>query len=245
MKELVLSILTFVYCLVGTGQDPESFNYQVIVHNVAGEVVASQSVSFRFSILTGSPNGTVVYSESQNVTTDQFGLVSLNIGYGTDKTGNFTTIDWVADKSFLKVEIDATGGNNYTDLGTTQILSIPYDLNSKRSKTPSLLIIEDELFISRKYIGKFLDYRQKGPKTGNGPNLIWIKTSMDNTYGKISAFGKKCEFSVGDNLYLKRMYYSPGGVSGYWVYQIENDSSIYYRVSDFQHDHKVLVEKWF
>ena len=68
---------------------------------------------------------------------------------------------------------------------------------------------------------------------------------MNNTYGKISAFGKKCEFSVGDNLYIKRSYYSPGGVFGYWEYRIENDSSVYYRVSDYQYDQKVLVESWF
>jgi hypothetical protein len=90
-----------------------------------------------------------------------------------------------------------------------------------------------------------VDYRQTGPSDSNGLNLIWIKTTLDKTFGKISAFGKKCEFSVDDKLYIKRTYYSPGVVSGYWVYQIENDSSVYYRLTDFQHDRKVSVETWF
>jgi hypothetical protein len=90
-----------------------------------------------------------------------------------------------------------------------------------------------------------VDYRQTGPDTYNGPNIIWVKTSMDEIFGKISAYGKKCKFLVGDKLYIKRTFLSPGGVSGYWVYRIENDSSVYYRVTDFQHDRKVFVETWF
>ena len=245
MKRLLSSFAAFVFCLMGIAQELESFNYQAIVHNVAGEIVTNQAVSLKLSILLGSTYDTVVYSEKHSVTTNQLGLVSLAIGNGTDKTGNFTSIDWSGYKYFLKVGIDATGGTNYIDIGTTQILIVPYALSSKTSKKPSQILIENKFFISRKYVGKFVDYRQTGPKTYNGPNIIWIKTSMDNTFGKISAYGKKCEFSVGDKLYLKRTYYTLGGVSGYWVYQIENDSSIYYKVSDFQHDQKVLVETWF
>ena len=99
--------------------------------------------------------------------------------------------------------------------------------------------------ITRKYVGLYMDYRQTGSETFSGTNLIWIKTSLESTYGKISAYGKKCEFSVGDRLYLTRKYYSPGGVSEYWEYIIENDSSVYYRVTEFQNDHKVFVKDWF
>lgn len=109
----------------------------------------------------------------------------------------------------------------------------------------STLLGENEIFVTRKYIGEFMDFRHTGPDSYDGPNLIWIKTSMEKSYGKISAYSKKCEFSVGDRLYIKRAYYTPGGVSGYWVYQIENDSSVYYRASDFQYDKKVLVQSWF
>lgn len=113
------------------------------------------------------------------------------------------------------------------------------------SKKSSYFLGEDEMFVTRKFLGNFLDYRHTGPETFNGPNIIWIKTSMDNIYGKISAYSKKCEFSVGDRIYLKRAYYNPGVVSGFWEYQVENDSSVFYRVSEFQYDKKVLVQSWF
>ena len=245
MKSLLSSIIAFVFCLPGQGQESESFSYQAIVHNLAGEIVVAQPVTVKLSIIIESPHDTVIYSERHSATTNQDGLVSLTIGKGTDKTGNFTLIDWSTNKYFLKVEIDATGGTNYAGVGTTQIMIVPYDLPSKTSDESSQIVEEDKLFVSRKYVGKFVDYRQTGPKTYNGPNIIWIKTSMEGTFGKISAYGKKCDFTVRHNLYLKRIYYSLGGVSGYWVYQIENDSSVYYRLSNFQYDRKVLVETWF
>lgn len=105
---------------------------------------------------------------------------------------------------------------------------------------------EDEgFFISRKYIGIFTDYRQTGPEELAGPNLLWIKTSMEDQYGKISAYGKKCDFTVGERLFIRRTLYDPGIGAGYWEYNIENDTGVSYRVTEFQHDHKIFTETIF
>lgn len=245
MKRLLVSTFFIGFCLIITGQETGSIRYQAVVHNIAGEVVSAKAVSVRLSILAGNISDTAVYREKHNVTTSKNGLVSLVIGTGDEKTGNFTSIDWAEDRYFLKVEIDFSGGTDYTDLGTTQILTVQYAAEEKTSDQATEEVIEDELLVSRKYVGNFMEYRQTGPKDYNGPNLIWIKTSMEAIYGKISAYGKKCLFSAGDRLFLKRTYYSPGEVSGSWVYRIENDSSVFYRLTEFQHDRKIPVETWF
>ena len=245
MKGLLLFFVAFVFCLNGNGQKPESFYYQALVRNGSGELVVSKPLVFRISILAGSASGVGVYIETQNATTNRDGLITLIIGNGSDKTGNFNTIDWNTDKYFLKVETDPTGGTAFTEMSTVQLLNIPFEAQKKTAKRASEIVIEDEFLLTRKYIGEFLDYRHTGPETSDGPNIIWIKTSMDKTFGKISAYGKTCRFSVGDRLYLRRLYYSQGNVSGYWIYQIENDSSIYYRVSEYQYDKKVSVETMF
>lgn len=103
---------------------------------------------------------------------------------------------------------------------------------------------EDELFVTRKYVGDFVDSRHTRPEKLGSPHIIWIKTTQDTIYGKISAYSQKCEFVQGDRLYLRRAYQSPG-VFGYWMYQIENDNDIWYKISEFQHDNKVLVQVWF
>jgi len=109
----------------------------------------------------------------------------------------------------------------------------------------SATIEEDELIITRKYVGEFIEHRQTGPENYDGPNMIWVKTTMEDVYGKISAYGRKCEFAEGDRLYLRRTFYSPGIVTGYWVYYIENDSSVSYRATDLQHDREVFIRTWF
>ena len=101
------------------------------------------------------------------------------------------------------------------------------------------------LMITRKYVGNFIEFRHTGPETLDGPNIIWIKTTLEGTYGKISGYGKKCDFKPGERLYLRRTYYSPGITAGYWVYTVENDSLVSYRATDFQHDRKIMIEQWF
>jgi len=245
MKRLLAIFSTIFFCIMATGQKPEFIRYQVIVRNMAGEVVAAKAVSVKFTLIEGSISDTAVYSERHKVTTDKNGLISLFIGNGDEKAGSFTSLDLSEGIYFLKVEIDVYGGTNYKDFGTTQILSIPYAAIESTSEQASADVIEDELLVSRKYVGNYIDYRQTGPKDSNGPNLLWIKTSMEAKYGKISAYGKKCKFSAGDRLFIKRTFYSPGEVSGSWAYIIENDSSVFYRLTDFQHDSKVTIENWF
>ena len=113
------------------------------------------------------------------------------------------------------------------------------------TKRSLVKVDEDQLIITRRYVGDYIEYRNTDPDDFTGYNLIWIRTTQDSTYGKISAFGKECEFSAGDRLFLRRTYLSPGGISGYWVYRIENDSSVNYKQTEYQHDRKIPVQEWF
>jgi hypothetical protein len=80
-------------------------------------------------------NGTVLYSETQQTTTNSYGLFTLAIGKGTPVTGTFAGINWASgtDK-FLKVEIAPAGGVSYQLQGTTQLLSVPYALYAEKTR---------------------------------------------------------------------------------------------------------------
>jgi len=105
---------------------------------------------------------------------------------------------------------------------------------------------EDSLMVTRKYVGNYIDYRQYIPEKFGQPYLIFIKTSLDSTIGKITAYGEGCNFKKGDRLYLKRTLLSPGTISTYWEYQIESDDNpVFYRLSEFQNDRKNLIKDWF
>jgi len=100
------------------------------------------------------------------------------------------------------------------------------------------------LAVTRRCIGNFIDYNHTGPEVFGGVHLIWIRTTQFSSYGKISAYGKDCKFEAGDKIYLKRMYSTPGPC-GNWDYQIENDSSVVYRLSDYRYENNVLVQASF
>ena len=105
---------------------------------------------------------------------------------------------------------------------------------------------EESMLITRRYVGNFVEYRQHIPEKFGEPYLVWIKTTMDSTLGKISAYGERCDFQTGDRLYIKRILLSPGVLSSYWEYRIESeDSQFTYRLSEFQHDRKNLINTWF
>lgn len=113
-------------------------------------------------------------------------------------------------------------------------------ISCSTTKKSSSLLNEDQFLITRKYIGNFVDYYHTGPEIVGGSDLIWIKTTIYSSYGKISAYGKKCKFSVGDKIYIKPIYSTPGNF-GNWVYQIENDSSVIYRVSDIRFENNYFT----
>lgn len=133
MKKHTTLFAFILFCLLASAQAPQSMNYQAIARNAAGAVVPNQLVGLRFTIRETTATGTVVYSETQTDTTNQFGLFTTAIGSGTPLTGTFAAIDWSSGDKFLQVEIDAAGGSSYTDMGTSQLLSVPYALYAEKT----------------------------------------------------------------------------------------------------------------
>ena len=89
----------------------------------------------QISILKGSETGLSVYTETWTVPTNNFGLVNLNIGVGDGSTtDDFSAITWGTDNYWLQVGLDKNGGTDYTVMGTSKLLSVPYALYSE--KTP-------------------------------------------------------------------------------------------------------------
>jgi len=108
------------------------------------------------------------------------------------------------------------------------------------------LLPEDELFVTRKFVGNFIEGVITPPEYFGNPPLLSITTSLDSLYGKISVYSRKCDFLPGDRLYVRRVYQATG-VFGSWVYQIENENPerVTYQVSGFQNGKKVLAQSWF
>ena len=137
MKKLVLSSVVILLGIFINAQAPQKMSYQAVIRNSSGALVTNQAVGIRISILQGSATGSVVFSEtySPNPQTNANGLVTVEIGSGSTITGTFTVINWATGPYFLKTETDPTGGSNYTIVGTSQLLSVPYALHAINAST--------------------------------------------------------------------------------------------------------------
>jgi len=144
----IITFLTIIITSLGVlyAQAPESFNYQAVIRDSNGEIVANQNVAFKFLINKGPAGTETDYAETQSATTDEFGLVNLKIGEGSHIIGYFSDIKWGENEYILAVEIDITGGTNFIAMGSTQLVSVPYALHAKTAKSMEYKSIPMSIF---------------------------------------------------------------------------------------------------
>jgi hypothetical protein len=111
-------------------QAPQKMTYQAVIRNASNNLVVNVPVKMKISILQGSESGTAVFSELHNPTTNANGLATIEIGSGTSQVGSIGSINWGNGTYFLKTETDPTNSTNYSIVGTSQLLSVPYALYS-------------------------------------------------------------------------------------------------------------------
>lgn len=128
MKKCFTLVVMVLVCTIAIAQAPQKFTYQAVVRNASGQLLSNGSVGVRISVMQGSANGSVVYSETQTANTNVNGLFSIEVGAGIVQTGAFQSIAWMNGPYFLKSEMDPNGGTNYLLSTVQQLLSVPYAL---------------------------------------------------------------------------------------------------------------------
>lgn len=130
MKYYLLTLLLLLtLSAVTLSQVPQGIPYQAVARDAQGQPLSNRSIQVRFSILDSTVTGAAVYRETHATTTSALGLFALNVGMGTPSIGTFSNINWGVNSKFMKVELDTTGsGSSYVDLGTQQMMSVPYAL---------------------------------------------------------------------------------------------------------------------
>jgi uncharacterized protein (TIGR02145 family) len=127
MKKHIPILFLFLALFVSSSlhsQSPLGIPYQAVMRNADGSVLASSETVLTFMIHDVTANGTVVYQESHALTSNAQGLVSCVVGNGVASQGDFANINWGNGAKFLQVMMGTT------DLGTQQMLSVPYALHS-------------------------------------------------------------------------------------------------------------------
>jgi uncharacterized protein (TIGR02145 family) len=129
-KILAVFFLSFFFTHV-IGQSPDLISYQCAIRNADGQLPVNENVTLRFSILSDSVGTEPIWQEYQSALTNSVGLVTIQLGSQNSLSG----IDWSLGNKYLQVEIQ--NGNGYILMGTQQMLSVPYSLNSNSAQFAS------------------------------------------------------------------------------------------------------------
>jgi len=121
-----ITIIIALICIAKAilSQSPPGIPYQAIARTTTGEPYAGGALQARFSLHEQTVTGTVSYAETHSLQTDEFGLFSTTFGAGAPVAGTFAAINWGLTTKYLQVEIDL--GNGWIDMGTQQLMSVPY-----------------------------------------------------------------------------------------------------------------------
>lgn len=127
-------------------QSPQGIPYQAVARNADGSIMTQSPVNLTLTIQDGTFNGPVVYEENHALISNDQGLVSCVVGMGSPVQGSFASIDWGNGAKFLHVLM------NGVDLGTQQLMSVPYALYSNNvgvrvSETGDSLFVGNEAVI--------------------------------------------------------------------------------------------------
>ena len=128
MKKIIHTLTFLGLTVASLAQAPQKVSFQAVIRNSSNALVVSSTVSIMISITKDSANGSIVYNELQKTTTSAAGLVSFAIGTGSAVSGSFSTINWGKGSYYMKTSTDPNGGTNYTIVGSSQLLSVPYAL---------------------------------------------------------------------------------------------------------------------
>lgn len=93
MKRLLTFAMMLLFAAAVYAQSNDKISYQAVVRTSDNKLVYNENLTVTIGI-ANSDGGTAVYNEQHNVTSNANGLISLMIGDGTSKTGNWNSIQW-------------------------------------------------------------------------------------------------------------------------------------------------------
>ncbi len=204
-KLLFFLTLMFLTLSFVNGQVPQAFKFQAVARDGQGNILPNQDISLRIKILLGTSSDNIVYLETHDLRTNQFGLMHLEIGKGENKQGSIENINWQAGNYYLQVEMGDIYTSNYQILGKSQLLSVPYALYAEKAgnintkdtsatnELQALSLSNDTLYLSK---GNFIVLPPDQVKDADHDTLNEIQT--------LSIVGDTLWLSKGNKVYRYR-----------------------------------------
>lgn len=141
---LIISLLCGMGSIVSLSyaqQVPGAIKYQAVLRDVNGTPLSGKGdVNIRITLRAdNADNGQIAYSEEHlGVQTNAYGVVHLEIGRGHVLAGTtLNDVDWASHSYFVQIEVEMDG-TGYTNMGNSELLTVPYAFMAGNVKGQSL-----------------------------------------------------------------------------------------------------------
>lgn len=133
MKKLNLLLILLVTTIMSYGQSTV-IPYQTVARDASGALIQNETVFLQFNIRNNTPTGPYLYMESFTVTTNEYGLINVNIGSGTALFGTFSSIPWNSgSEKYMDIYLAHNGP--YQLMGTVPFSSVPLAFHANTATT--------------------------------------------------------------------------------------------------------------
>lgn len=123
MKKLNVLLFFLLAAMMSYGQS-STIPYQAVARDVSGALIQNETVFVQFNIRNNTPSGPYLYIEAHTVTTNEFGLINVNIGGGTPLVGTFSSVPWNSGtEKYMDIYLAHNGP--YVLMGTVPFSSVP------------------------------------------------------------------------------------------------------------------------
>ncbi len=142
-KQLLIILFGLLGLSTFAQTNKKTLNYQAVIldpkaidipgASITGQPLNKGNVCLRFSLL--NTQGGLDYEETQQVTTDEYGLVNVSIGTGTQASSNstsiyksFDSVVWISSVKSLKVSVSFDGCSSFKQVSSQALNYTPYAL---------------------------------------------------------------------------------------------------------------------
>ncbi len=133
MKKIFFILLSAIFFANAFAKTPQTISYQAVIRDNLGQLLNNSSVDVEISILQGSENGAIIYSESRTEKTNENGLMTFAIGDDQRQSSySLSDIDWSDGPFFLQCKVKYNQGSESAISLTSQLMSVPYALYAER-----------------------------------------------------------------------------------------------------------------
>ena len=139
-----LFILAFMVAIAANAQNSGlGFNYQAVVRNASGVLLADTTINLRVSLFPGQYAQAPTWVETHEVQTDFSGCFGITVGKGerddSSVAEHYTDVNFSAIYYWLKIEV--IEGNAYREISYSQLPSSPYAESAFNALIPAGVIV--------------------------------------------------------------------------------------------------------